>query len=207
MTVVLEAIGVKLGEMLVKCACEAITGSKLAGDMSGAVTALLGQQGMDALGRRRALRHMEERADQIARKVLARYGTEFRALSEEQRTVVIGAVASTFEYTPPAAGLVLGADFAVDRVEKAVRSTTAGFRKSWTFDDSEDELYSLVLRESCADLVKIVRGMPTLASVATPEILARLTKITADVGSAPARALAEAAVTATRGSPRSTVNT
>lgn len=192
MTVVLEAIGVKLGEMLVKCACEAITGSKLAGDMSGAVTALLGQQGMDALGRRRALRHMEERADQIARKVLARYGTEFRALSEEQRTVVIGAVASTFEYTPPAAGLVLGADFAVDRVEKAVRSTTAGFRKSWTFDDSEDELYSLVLRESCADLVKIVRGMPTLASVATPEILARLTKITADVGTAPARALAEA---------------
>ena len=86
--------------------------------------------------------------------------TEFRSLSERERAVVIGAVAATFEHTPPAAGLVLSADFDVNTVEKAVRATTAWFRRSWAFGEDETELYDLILKESCTDLIDIIRGMP-----------------------------------------------
>jgi hypothetical protein len=189
---VLGAIAVKLGEVVVKSACEAATGNKLAGDMSGAVSAVLGQQGMDGLAQRKARRQLEERADKLAGKVLELYGHEFRGLTENERAVVVQAVKETFENAPPGSGLVLDADFAPPAVERAVRAATVGFRRSWAFGADESELYDLLLREACADLVEIVRALPSLASVAAPEILARLTMIEAQVRVAPRRALADA---------------
>jgi NACHT domain len=189
---VLAAIVVKLGETLVKSACEAVTGSKIAGDMSGGVAAVLGQEAATSLGHRRARRQLEELADHVAARVLTRYGHEFRGLSADSRAVVIGAVRETFERTSLGAGLVLAEDFDASAVERAIRSDTAEFRRSWSFGADERGLYDLLLRESCADLVEIVRRMASLASLA-PEILTRLTHLTAEARSAPRRALNEAA--------------
>ncbi|WP_447002336.1 hypothetical protein ACRAKI_21675 [Saccharothrix isguenensis] len=189
---VLGAIVVKLGEVVVKSACEAVTGNKLAGEMSGAVSAVLGQRGVDGLAHRKARRQLEERADKLAEKVLELYGHEFRGLTEDQRAVVVEAVKETFENAPPGSGLVLDADFAPPAVERAVRAATADYHRSLAFGTDESALYDLLLREACTDLVEIVRTLPSLASVAAPEILARLTTIEKQIRIAPRRALADA---------------
>ncbi|MFI5591155.1 hypothetical protein ACIA5G_39315 [Amycolatopsis sp. NPDC051758] len=108
---VLGAIAVKLGEVVVKSASEAVTGNKLTGDMAGAVTVVLGGRAVEGMARRKARRHLEERAVRVAEKLLELYGHEFRGLIEDQRAVVVQAVKETFEQAPPGSGLVLGTDW------------------------------------------------------------------------------------------------
>lgn len=189
----LGTVAVKLGETLVKSACETITGQKILGDLTGGLSAVLGGRAVEGLDSRRARRQLDEIADTVAERVLNQYGHEFRGLPDGERAVVIEAVGETFELVPPAAGLVLGTDFNADGLERKVRSLTNEYRRTRFFGQDEISLYDLLLRTSCADVVEIVRALSSLANLAVPEIVGRLTEIADEVRKAPHRAIADAA--------------
>lgn len=185
-------VAVKLGEALVKSACEAITGQKVVGDMAGGLTAVIGGRAVDRLDSRRVRRQMDEIADTVAERVLNQYEHEFRGLSEDERSVVVEAVSGTFELLPPAAGLVLDADFDASKLEREVRSLTENYRSTRIFGQDEGSLYDLLLGSSCTYVVEIVRALSGLADLAVPEIVGRLTAIAGEVREAPRRAIADA---------------
>ncbi|MFY1689140.1 NACHT domain-containing protein [Plantactinospora sp. WMMB782] len=189
----LEIAAVKLGEVLVAKACEAVTGQKTVGDIAGGLTAMLGDRAIDRLGTRKARRQLDDMADTIARRVLDQYEHEFRGLSEDGRAVVVEAVSETFQLVPPTAGLVLGINFNATGLERVIRSLTEAHRATRFFGESETSMYDLLLQMCCTEVVQIVTALPGLTDMAIPEIIGRLTAVADEVRDAPHRAIADAA--------------
>lgn len=191
----LSAAAVKLGETLVKCACAATTGQPIVGELAGVVSAVLGDRAIEWLALRNAKRQLDTIADNVAERVLAQCGHEFRGLGEDERAVVVESVGEVLGMVPPADDLVLGVDFNAVTLERRVRVLTREYVGSRHFGSDEIELYGLLLRMSCAEIVEIVRGLAGLADAAVPEMLGRLTVLAGEIRDAPRRALVEAART------------
>ncbi|MFV2110105.1 NACHT domain-containing protein [Micromonospora sp. LOL_015] len=188
----LEAAAVKLGETLVNSVFASLTGNKAVGDAAGGLAGVLGGQAGEVLDRRRARRRLDDVADAVAGRVCAQYEHEFRGLSEEERAVVVEAVAETFQLAPLDPGLVLAADLRPGSLEDRVRSGAAEYLAVRFFGRDEADLYDLLLASCCAEVVVIVRAMAGLADLAVPEILQRLTQLAVDVREAPRRAVVDA---------------
>lgn len=188
----LGAVAVKLGEVVVKFAVEAVSGQKVAGDAAGGVTVVLAGRAVDQLDRRRAKRQLDAIADVVAEHVLSQCGHEFRGLTEPAREVVVEAVGETLGLVP-AADLVLGADFEPDALYRRVRELTRGYLAGRFFSQDETDLYARLLRMACSQVVEIVRGLPNLADAAVPELLRRLGELEDAIRDAPRRALVDSA--------------
>ena len=186
------AAALKLGETLVKAAFTAITGQPIAGDMAAGLASVLGDNALGKVDARRASRLMTDIADTAAEHVAVAYEHEFRGLSESERAVVINAVADTFARAPPTE-MAFADDFDARKFEQHVRNLTSEYLRSWYFGQDETELYNLILRQSCVEVIGIVRGLSDLANRAVPGVLTRLTSLSRDVWEAPRRALSEAA--------------
>ncbi|WHT22978.1 NACHT domain-containing protein [Crossiella sp. CA-258035] len=189
---VLATAAVKLGETLVKLACEAATGSKAAGEVAGGLTAVLGGHGVGKLDQRRARRQLETVADTVAGRVMTRYGAEFRGLDEESRAVVVEAVAEAFQALPPLTELVLAASCRPERLAARVRQLTGDLLRGRYFGRAETDLYELLLDTACAEVTQICQGLHGLANLAVPEVLRQLSGLAEEVRAAPVRALAAA---------------
>lgn len=189
---VLANAAVKLGDTLAKFGCEALTGSKLAGDVAGGLVATLGGHATSEFDRRRIHRNLESIADTVAERVRAHYGAEFRGLDEPARAVVIEAVADSFAELSPLTDLALRTDLQAADLAALVRKETGELLRSRYFSQDETCLYDLVLDLAAAEAVRIVTGLSSLANLAVPELLTRLTALDKQVREAPARALAAA---------------
>lgn len=189
------AAALSLGETLVKAAFTAITRQPIAGDMAAGLASVLGDNALSKVDARRASRQMADIADAAAEHVAGAYEHEFRGLSETERVVVIDAVANTFARVS-ATDMSFASDFDAKKFEQHVRNLTSGYLRSCYFGEDETELYNLILRQSCVEMIGIVRGLSDLANRAVPEVLTRLTDLSRDVWEAPRRALSEAAQSA-----------
>lgn len=192
MSIVVLSAAIALGKTLLKSAVGAATGSPDVGDAAGEVAGVFGDRLLEKSAERAARRRIEQLTDTVGARVLGHYQYEFRSLSEQQRAVVVEAVDETFKRVPPASRLVIEEDFDPALVDARIRGLTDVYVSGRVFNEDETSLYRLLLRESCAAVVQLVRGTSGLSDLAVPEILTRLTTIETLISQAPTLAIAAA---------------
>lgn len=171
---VLELVAVKLGQTLVKSACETVTGSKLAGDLADVSTGVLGNKATDFFQRRDTERALRGIADEVAKRVLSWSEHEYRDVRQEDRIGTVEAVTDTFEQADTGVERVVSSDLDPRILEQHVRTATPNLLRDAGLGNGE-QLYDLLLRQSCAEVVRIARKLPNFQATAFGEILQRLT--------------------------------
>ncbi|WP_436500377.1 NACHT N-terminal Helical domain 1-containing protein [Actinokineospora sp. HUAS TT18] len=172
---ILSAAVVKLAETLVRTAVEAGTGNKKAGDLGAGVTAILGGRLSEAAESRRVQRALEEVGKQVAERINERFGHEYRRLDEHDQVAAVEAVTETFQRADLNAQLVAKANLDPRVLERELRRQAPALLAEVTLGEDGEQYYFRLLRESCADVVQIIRKLPDLQVAALGEILQRLT--------------------------------
>jgi hypothetical protein len=138
---------------------------------------LIAQKINDRLDQRRAERFFDGCADLVAKRALALIEAEYRDVAPNERCAAILAVQDTFERANFTDERVYQADLDAQLLQRQLRPTASTILIEATLSASSEQLYWLVLRESCAYLVEVVTTLPRFESRALTTILRRETAL------------------------------
>jgi hypothetical protein len=162
---------VSLASTIVKAACFLATGN--VADAAASIIDLIEGHVNDVLDRRKIERMFDECADVVTRKLQAVMEQEFRDVPENEQIAAIVAVQDTFLRGGMSLQGLVAADLDARSVERALANVTRAVLREALLSPSAEELYRLVLRESCAYLVESATTFPDFQATALQELLRR----------------------------------
>jgi len=174
----LELAVISLGAGVVKSACRLWLGnSGPAADASSELIDMFAGRMSDRLEQRKLGRLFEECADIVARRLRTLLDAEFRGVLDNERTAAVLAVADTFAAVELSDETLLQADLDARAVERRLRPAAAAIAAKATLSEGGEQVYWLVLRESCTYLVEVVTTLPRFTAGALTELLHRETAV------------------------------
>jgi hypothetical protein len=174
----IEVAAISLGAVVVKSASKIWLGDRpFAADVtSNLVDALAGRM-TSTFDQRRVSRFFEDCADIVAKRLAALMEVEFRSVPDNERDAAMYAVRDTFARTALTDEALFRADLDARLVERQLRPNAALVLRQALLAEGGEQIYWLVLRESCAYLVEVVTTLPKFQAGALTELLRRDTSI------------------------------
>lgn len=174
----IEVAAISLGAVVVKSASKIWLGDRpFAADVtSNLVDALAGRM-TSTFDQRRVGRFFDDCADIVAKRLAALMEAEFRSVPDNERDAAMYAVRDTFARTALTDEALFRADLDARLVERQLRPNAAPVLCQALLAEGGEQIYWLVLRESCAYLVEVVTTLPKFQAGALTELLRRDTSI------------------------------
>jgi NACHT domain len=174
----IEAAAISLGAVVVKSAAKIWLGDRpFAADVSSDLLDGLAGRVSSAFDQRRIDRFFEDCTYIVAKRLAALMDAEFRSVPDNERDAALLAVRDTFARAALTDEALFHADLDARLVERQLRPNTEPVLRSYLLSEGGEEVYWLVLRESCAYLVEVVTTLPKFQAGALTELLRRETLI------------------------------
>ncbi len=169
---------ISLGAVVVKSACKLWLGDRQpAADVTSELVDLFAGRVSSRFEQRKLGRLFDDCADIVARRAAALLDAEFRAVPDNERAAAVLAVADTFATAQLTDEALFHADLDARLVERQLRPAAGVILPKALLSEGGDQIYWLVLRESCAYLVEVVTTLPKFSSGALTELLRRETAV------------------------------
>lgn len=174
----MEAAAISLGAVVVKSASKLWLGDRpFAADVTVDLVDALAGHVTSTFDRRRINRFFEDCADVVASRLAALMDAEFRSVPGNERDAALLAVRETFARTALTDEALFRADLDARLVERHLRPNAGPVLHQALLSEGGEQVYWLVLRESCAYLVEVVTTLPKFKAGALTELLRRDTSI------------------------------
>lgn len=174
----LEVAVISLGSAVVKSACKLWLGDRQYADEATSETVdLFAQRVSSRFDQRKIGRFFDDCADIVARRLAGLLDAEFRGTPDNERTAAVLAVGDTFAVARLTDEALFHADLDARLVERQLRPAVRGILAKALLGGDGEEIYWLVLRESCSYLVEVVTTLPRYTSSALTELLRRETAV------------------------------
>jgi hypothetical protein len=174
----IEVAAISLGAVVVKSASKIWFGDRpFAADVSSDLVDALAVRVSSAFDQRRISRFFEDCSDIVAKRLTALLEAEFRSVPDNERDAALFAVRDTFARTALTDEALFRADLDARLVERQLRPNAAPVLRQALLAEGGEQIYWLVLRESCAYLVEVVTTLPKFQAGALTELLRRDTSI------------------------------
>lgn len=173
-----ETAAISLGAVIVKSAGKLWAGDRpFAADVSSDLTDMLAGRVASAFDQRQISRFFEDCTDIVAKRLASLVATEFRAVPDNERNAALLAVRDTFAKTALTDEALFRADLDARLVERQLRPQAGPVLRQALLSEGGEQIYRLVLRESCAYLVEVVTTLPKFQAGVLTELLRRNTSI------------------------------
>lgn len=170
----LEVAVISLGAAVVKSACKVWLGdSQFGDDVTSEIVDLFSQRVSSRFDQRKIGRFFDDCADIVARRLEMLLDAEFGAVPDNERAAAVLAVGDTFAAARLADEALFHADLDARLVERNLRPAARQVLQKALLSEGGQEIYWLVLRESCSYLVEVVTTLPRFTSGALTELLRR----------------------------------
>jgi hypothetical protein len=171
---VLEVAVISLGAAVVKSACKVWLGdSQFGDDVTSEIVDLFSQRVSSRFDQRKIGRFFDDCSDIVARRLEMLLDAEFGAVPDNERAAAVLAVGDTFAAARLADEALFQADLDARLVERNLRPAARQVQQKALLSEGGQEIYWLVLRESCSYLVEVVTTLPRFTSGALTELLRR----------------------------------
>jgi NACHT domain len=179
----LEAAVISLGTIVVKSACKLWMGDReWADDMTSDLVDVFAGRFSRGLDQRRAERFLGSCADKVAARLDSLLQAEFRGVPGNEREAAVLAVTATFARARLDDEALFQADLDAGLVERQLRPAADVVLRGALLSEGGEQIYRLVLHESCSYLVEVVTTLPKFGSAALTELLRRDTAILETLG-------------------------
>ena len=169
---------ISLGAAVVKSACKLWLGDpRYADDMTSELVDLFAGRVSSRFDQRKIGRFFDDCTDIVAKRLVALLDAEFGAVPSYEREAAVLAVRETFAATRLTDEALFHADLDARLVERQLRPAAAVILPNALLSEGGEEIYWLVLRESCSYLVEVVTTFPKFSSGALTELLRRETAV------------------------------
>jgi hypothetical protein len=174
----LEVAVISLGAVVVKSACQLWLGDRQpATDLTSELVDLLAGRVSSRFELRKLGRLFDDCTDIVARRLASLLDAEFGAVPDNEREAAVLAVADTFATARLTDEALFHADLDARLVERQLRPAAAVILPKALLSGGGEQIYWLVLRESCSYLVEVVTTLPKFSSGALTELLRRETAV------------------------------
>jgi NACHT N-terminal Helical domain 1 len=174
----LEIAVISLGGIVVKSACKLWFGNdQIAVDASSQLVDMFAGRVSGRLEQRRLGRLFDECADIVAGRLSGLLAAEFSGIPENERVAAVLAVTDTFTAARLSNDALIQADLDARMVERQLRPASGPVLSRASLSEGGEQVYWLVLRESCSYLVEVVTTLPRFSAGALTELLRRETAI------------------------------
>lgn len=174
----IEVAAISLGAVVVKSASKIWLGDRpFAADVTANLVDALAGRVTSTFDQRRVNRFFDDCADIVAKRLAALMEAEFRSVPDNERQAALLAVRDTFARTALTDEALFRADLDARLVERQLRPNAAAVLRQALLAEGGEQIYWLVLRESCAYLVEVVTTLPKFQAGAITELLRRDTTI------------------------------
>jgi hypothetical protein len=178
----LETAAIAVGTAVAKAACGVWLGKDAIMQAAGASTIDLAAGKLGSLRSRRQFHRLwQQAAEEVAERIEPIVNSEFAGLPENERLAAMDAVTDTFDIALLTDADIFAQDLDATFLDRTVRARDRDrvLRAGLSMDSAE--LYNLLLRESCAYLIEIVRTLPSAGMSAAVEMLRRDRQILDDI--------------------------
>ena len=174
----LEVAVISLGAVVVKSACQLWLGDRQpATNLSSELVDLLAGRVSSRFELRKLGRLFDDCADIVATRLASLLDVEFGAVPDNEREAAVLAVTDTFATARLTDEALFHADLDARLVERQLRPAAAVILPKALLSEGGEQIYWLVLRESCSYLVEVVTTLPKFSSGALTELLRRETAV------------------------------
>jgi NACHT N-terminal Helical domain 1/NACHT domain len=174
----IEVAAISLGAAVVKGACKLWLGDRqYASDVTSDLADLLAGRVTSRFEQRKVGRFFDDCADIVARRLVALLDAEFRNVPGNEREAAVLAVRDTFAWGRLTDEALFNADLDARLVERQLRPAVDVVLPKALLGEGGEQVYSLILRESCSYLVEVVTTLPKFSSGALTELLRRQTAV------------------------------
>jgi hypothetical protein len=174
----IETVAIALGATVVKSAAKIWFGDRqFAADVSADLVDALAGRLSSTFDQRRVTRFFDDCADTVAKRLVLLLDAEFDGVPGNERVAAILAVQDTFAKTALTDESLFQADLDARLVERQLRPEAVRTARRALLSMGGEQVYWLVLRESCAYLVEVVTTLPRFQAGALTEVLRRETLI------------------------------
>ena len=164
--------------MIVKDAVKIWTGDRpFAADVSSDIVDMLADRVTSKFEQRRINRFFEDCTDIVAKRLTTLMDAEYRSVPDNERTAALLAVRDTFAQTGLTNATLFESDLDARLVERHLLPTARVILARQWLSQGGDQMYWLILRESCAYLVEVITTLPKFQSGVLTELLRRDTTI------------------------------
>jgi hypothetical protein len=174
----LEVAAISLGAAIVKSASRIWLGDRqfvldmtsvIVDDMAGRITSTFDQRRINGF--------FDDCTDIVGKRLVTLMDAEFRSVPDNERDAALLAVRDTFARTALTDEALFHADLDARLVERQLRPNATPVLRSALLGEGGEQVYWLVLRESCSYLVEVVTALPKFQSGALTELLRRETVV------------------------------
>ena len=148
-----------------------------AADASSSLVSLFENRVSSRLEQRRLERLFEECADIVAAKVMRLIDHEFSGVPENEINAAVLAVHDTFANAALSSESLFRADLDARLLERHLRPASAEALRTAVLSAAGEQMYTFLLRESCAYLVETITTLPRFQAGGFREILSRQTLV------------------------------
>ena len=174
----LEVAVISLGTVVVKSACKLWLGrDQIAVDVSAELADMFTGRVRGRFEQRKLARLFEECADIVAGRLNGLLAAEYGRVPDNERVAAVLAVSDTFAAAELTDDALYRADLDARMVERQVRPAGRAVLARALLSEGGEQVYRLVLRESCSYLVEVVTTLPRFSAGALTEVLRRETAI------------------------------
>ncbi|GAB3430138.1 NACHT domain-containing protein [Actinophytocola sediminis] len=178
----IETAAIALGTALTKLACDMWLGKDtVAGTVGSNVIDVVTERFTNTRHRRQFRRVWEQMAELVADRVEPLASSEFRNLPEYERLAAIDAVRDTLDVVALTDADIYALDLDAGFLNRYVRGQDRDRGRRAGLSADATALYDLVLRESCAYLIELVRALPRSNVTGMAELLRRERQVIEDV--------------------------
>jgi len=174
----IETAAISLGTVVVKSASKIWLGDRpFAADVSSNLVDALADRVTSQFDQRRISRFFDDCSDIVAKRLAALIDAEFRSVPDNERAAALLAVREAFVRTALTDEALFDADLDARLVETQLRPHAVLVLRQALLAEGGEEIFWLVLRESCAYLVEVVTTLPKFQAGALTELLRRDARI------------------------------
>lgn len=174
----LEVAAISLGSAVVRSACQLWLGERdFEADVTSNLVEVFAERVASRFDQRRIGRFFEDCTDIVAKRLVILLEAEFHGVPDNEREAAVFAVRDTFAQAGLTDEALLHADLDARLVERWLRPATAPVLRNALLSEGGEQVYWLVVRESCSYLVEVVTTLPKFQSGALTELLRRETAV------------------------------
>lgn len=179
----LEVAAISLGAAVVRSAAQLWLGDReFAADLTSNFADLFSGRVTSRLDQRRIGRLFDDCADIVAKRLVMLLQLEYSTIPENEREAAVLAVRDTFANAHLNDEALFHADLDARLVERQLRPAAVRVTSTALLSEGGEQLYWLVLRESCSYLVEVVTTLPKFQVGALTELLRRETAVLNTLG-------------------------
>ena len=174
----LEVAAISLGAAVVKSACKLWMGDRqYAADVTSDLADVFCGRVSSRFEQRKVGRFFDDCADIVAKRLVVLLDVEFAAVLDNEREAAVLAVRDTLVEARLSDEALFHADLDGRLVERQLRPASGVVLPRALLSEGGEQIYWLVLRESCSYLVEVVTTLPKFGSGALTELLRRETAV------------------------------